>query len=341
MERIDFNRWVQNIFDSRMWVRFSIALLSFCFFQACSKQKSSNSDNSEPQIDWSKVEGGADEDWLDKYQGQTKADDPPVLEDVELSFAEKLELGKSLYQQNCESCHEQLSVSSKRNRSADVIKNSIIQVLTMKSIESLGELTWEEIGFLEYALDDRNIPDFKSPVPEGFSLKAKVLRGNRKYLASALVDIFGSANEGGFETNLTDMIDKNILGQIAFFGGPCGPKSANCNKSDSGPSGSQMLPEPNPGSSGYLSKTCNSVIAADEAILNMLANASLNIQSEPNDSNLRKLFKLFYPNLVPSVRAIESVKALHLLVEKQSTRDINPWRYVGYSMCSSIALELI
>lgn len=236
--------------------------------------------------------------------------------------------GEELYATNCETCHQPLAQSTKKNRSAMTIRNAIAGQAAMKF---LSFLTSEQIDLIAVALMP-SAPDPKNMV-DVFTYGVPL--GTRTFVASKLSSLFSGPLE---RVEHDRIVRANITSQVPLFGGPCnrwdGDCPGNALRLDLN-SNASMSPSANTPRAGYQLRACEELTARDSAVKNLLQKVGLSETSVATDASLRRAYAAFFPGRSPSAASMSSMMAVFDGARVLSNLPLDGWRMLFYGLCEA------
>lgn len=264
--------------------------------------------------------------------------------------------GQKLYSANCATCHGPVETSTKRNSSAELIRDAIHSQPSMKFLASL---TSAEIELIALALRNEVTPPEDSEKPE--VTIADVPVGNRYFKAERFIENF-VAEDGqrdGSDEQIILAIEENLRSKPEAFGGnctrydagcvpdPCGMgKSENACKTDLELKAS-ALPSPpsNVLAKGYLVRTCEEVLAVDKAVRTLLERANLRSNlvpdPEPNQANIAILLDFLFHGRPVANQSVVQTTAVASAAAAKGMGNLDQWRYAILPACQSTEADVL
>lgn len=258
----------------------------------------------------------------------------------------EIELGKSLYQTNCLTCHGTLDKSAKKGKDASEISNAISVQAPMKM---LSFLTQTEIAAIALALSGSPVQNITGDVTV-----SRPTISNRFAAASLLQELFvADTGKNASDTQIEGFINTYITNRPEAFGGNCSRNDAGCipkpcGLSDSsciGKLGSSQNAEvvPTAGSvrRGYMIQVCEKILAIDKSVTNLLGKAQINSTTAPTAATITNLLQFILPGQTLNPAIPNKLKDLATDANTQGMNTLEQWRFVILPICQSNYIELI
>ena len=249
-----------------------------------------------------------------------------------LPINEVISLGEKLYIDYCEACHGDIRYTDKRNRSTQAIADSIVNVFEMANFSVLLQLTEDEIQQISDALSTSIINDSSNLIVE-----RQILIGTKNKIASKFEYLFNSPNsDAQISTTISEIIENNN----SVFGGNCTKFSGtgNCDiENDPFLAHLSSTPQTSAIRSGYTIQACNSILAQDAAIENLLSHSNLLITSNLDSTNFSKVFGLFFMGKSPTQSMIDQMNDYTSKAQSLSYSTLEQWRFLAVVLCETSA----
>ena len=247
----------------------------------------------------------------------------------------------TLYETNCSACHGNLTVSTKKDKSAAEIQNAIN---TNPNMKFLSFLTPEEVQAIADALVTGGADIIKTTV----GLQYKPVMGTRLYVSSHMENIFYDSVSPTADDDIIRLaITENIERKVANLGGPCGMHDPLTYEDKSvcvGPKKTtikaEMVPTAMALRKGHTTNVCEAILENDKAVATALGRMGLDTSSAPSEENMRSILQLFFPGLDPNAEVTAAMVNLYNSGDSMfSTTD--RWRYTLLAPCMSSLGDLL
>lgn len=231
--------------------------------------------------------------------------------------------GQQLYALHCAGCHQSLANSSKKNRSA-----SQIQAAITANIGGMGSLAnvlnSNQIDLIALALVEAQVApssDYRMPV------------ANANHIFSAMADLMLPASTDASFQSMANTLVALTLGQRPVQGGPCTRYDTDCTNPNF--IFAQMNPYSGPMRSGFIIRACEEVLQFDQAVNTVLSKVGLNVNSVADDTNVARVYDLFFVGAPVSSAVISDLRAIHQSAVAQGRGNLVAWRFIMVPLCTS------
>ena len=250
-----------------------------------------------------------------------------LLELEEYLAADSETDGNKIYANECSQCHDAIHHSTIRDANTEIIMKALKTVSNMKHIK----LEKYQIKAIVKALSKS--PHVKMTLTKHY--------GNRHYVASQLMNLFGTSVE------VKKIINNFVITKVSVLGGVCRPRiDEGCNLSRNDlnklitTADGDVFGRMSTSRRAVVINACEQILDLDTAIEHFEDLARMSLKKEKvTQEKIEKVVSIFFPVNQPGLSYRENFVKISYILSENNFSVFNQWREILKIMCSSPLME--